>query len=116
MKTILVVDDNEDLRLIVKFMLKGFNVIEAKDGEKAVESFLKNKPDLVLMDIVMPEMDGIIATTKILKEEPEAKILAITAYSARSSEILNAGAKEVLKKPVRRTNLIKKVNEYLNQD
>ncbi len=114
MKTILIVDDNDDLRLIMKLMLNEFNVKEAENGEKAIESFLKNEPDLILMDILMPVMDGIEATVKILEKNPEAKIIAITAYSSRASEILNVGALEVLKKPFKKLDLINKIYKYLN--
>ena len=111
--TILVVDDNEDFRLILKLILGEFNVIEAENGEIAVDLYLKNRPDLVLMDILMPVMDGITATEKIMKKDPNAKVIAITAYSSRASEILNVGAKEVLSKPFKKNSLISTINKYL---
>ncbi len=113
MNTILVVDDNEDFRLILKLILGEFNVIEAENGEIAVDLYLKNRPDLVLMDISMPVMDGIAATEKIMKKDPNAKVITITAYSSRASEILNVGAKEVLSKPFKKNSLISTINKYL---
>ena len=114
MVTILVVDDNEKLREIFRIILKEFETIEAKNGIEAVELYKKYSPDIVLMDILMPEMDGIKATKEILKINSDAKITAITAYSSKSREILEAGALEVLKKPVRKNILIEKMKGYAN--
>ena len=112
MTIILIVDDNKDLRALFKLILNNFNILEAENGIEAIEHFKENKPDIILMDILMPEMDGIIATQKILEIDPNAIIVAITAYSARANEILKAGAKEVLKKPIRKKELIQKIQEY----
>lgn len=112
MTKILIVDDNDDLRALFRLILNSFEIFEAKNGIEAIENYNISKPDLVLMDILMPEMDGIVATRKILEENPDAIIVAVTAYSSRAHEILNAGAKEVLKKPVRKQELILKIKEY----
>ncbi len=112
MKNILIVDDNKDLRALFKLILNNFSILEAENGIEAIEHFKDNKPDLILMDILMPEMDGIIATRKILEIDPSAIIVAITAYSIRADEIIQAGAKEVLKKPVRKEELLRKIKEY----
>ena len=61
-------------------------------------------------------MDGIIATRKILKDKPHLNIIAITAYSTRASEVLEAGAKEVLNKPIRKNALLKKIRDYLEKN
>ncbi len=114
MVTILVVDDNEKLRSIFRLILKEYETIEAKNGLEAVELYKKYSPDIVLMDILMPEMDGIEATKEIIKINSNAKIAAITAYSSKSKEILEAGAQEVLKKPIRKNILIEKIKEYVN--
>ncbi len=112
MVTILIVDDNEKLRSIFRFILEEYETIEARNGIEAIELYRKYSPDIVLMDILMPEMDGIEATKEILKINPKAKIAAITAYSSKTNEILDAGAKEVLKKPIRKNILIEKMKEY----
>jgi len=112
---ILVVDDNDDLRGVFRLLLKEFEVVEASNGLEALSSYKKSKPELVLMDILMPEMDGIVATKKILEMDPKAQIIAITAYSTRSNEILDAGALDVLKKPIRKAELLKKINEYIDK-
>lgn len=113
MSKILIVDDNDDLRTIMKIMLREFEVVEAKNGKEAIELFNESKPDLVLMDILMPVMDGIEATEIIMEKDPDAVVVAITAYSSRAPEILNAGAKEVLKKPLRKEKLISKIKNHL---
>lgn len=112
MVTILIVDDNEKLRSIFRILLKEFETIEAKNGLEAIELYKKYAPDIVLMDILMPEMDGIKATKEILKIDANAKIAAITAYSSKAKDILEAGAKEVLTKPIRKNILLEKIKEY----
>lgn len=112
MVKVLIVDDNDKLRAIFKLILKEYKIFEAKNGIEAIEVFKEKQPDLILMDILMPEMDGIAATKEILKIDPKTTIIAITAYSSRASEIIEAGAKEVLIKPVRNVIILQKVKEY----
>ena len=113
MKKVLVVDDNEDLRLLLRLMLDDYDVIEAKDGLEAVEFYTRDKLDLVLMDILMPKKDGIEATREIKELHPDANIIAITAYSSHSDKILDAGAKKVVQKPIRKHDLILLVEENI---
>ena len=113
MAQILIADDNKELRALFCLMLKDFNLHEAENGIEAIEVCKKNKIELILMDILMPEMDGIVATREILNSYPEIIILGITAYTNRADELIKAGAKEVLIKPIRRKKLIDKVNEYM---
>jgi len=110
----MIADDNDQLRKLFKLMLKDHEIVEARDGQEAVELCKKNSPDLILMDILMPELDGIKATSKILAEHPNIPILAITAYSTKTQLILDAGAKAVLIKPIRKEVLLNKVAEFLN--
>lgn len=96
---ILLVDDHE----MVLMGLKGFlnlqsdiQVIgEATDGEEGVQKALSLKPDVIIMDLVMPKMDGVEATLAILKEWPEAKILVLTSYldNEKIYPVIDAGAK-----------------------
>ncbi|MHA1346449.1 MAG: response regulator [Candidatus Heimdallarchaeaceae archaeon] len=103
METILIVDDNEDLRSLFRLMLQThYEIVEASDGLEAISVFKEQKPALTLMDIVMPEMNGIEATREIKKISPEAKIIAITAYSTGIQDILDAGAFLVRQKPIRK--------------
>ena len=110
---ILVVDDNDDLRGVFRLLLKEYEIVEASNGIEALESYKNSKPSIVLMDILMPEMDGITATKKILEVDPDAQIIAITAYSTRANDMLEAGALDVLKKPIRKNELLNKINEYV---
>ena len=114
MPTILIADDNTDLRMLLRMMLSDYEVFEAENGSKAVEIYKNNKPDLVLMDILMPEKDGIEATKEIMEYDPEANIIAITAYHNQGENILEAGAKLVVKKPIRKQNLLKLVRENIS--
>jgi CheY-like chemotaxis protein len=112
---ILIVDDDELLREILMLMLSDYYVIEADNGRTAVEVFNKHLPDIVLMDVVMPEMDGVMATKQIISKYPNAKIVAITAFAfSKGKEMIDAGAKDVVSKPVRKEELIKVIEKYLN--
>ena len=81
-KNILICDDAAFMRMMIKDILtkNGYNVVgEAENGLKAVERFNETKPDLVLMDITMPEMDGIQALKKIKEMDPSANIIMCSA-------------------------------------
>ena len=111
---ILLVDDDELLRGILASMLSSYTIIEAGNGKEAVELYKIHKPDLVLMDIMMPVMDGVAATKEILKEDPDAKILAITAFAPiRGKEMLDAGAMDIISKPITRKKLNEIVQRFL---
>jgi len=113
---ILLVDDDVALREVLKTMLTNFNVIEADNGKDAVELYRTIKPDVVLMDIVMPNKNGIDATKEILEYDPSAKILAITAYAkSKAKEMMEAGAKEIISKPIKRRELIEMIMQYVNK-
>lgn len=103
---ILLADDNDDLRMLYSIMLSEFNVIQAVNGHEAVTFYKEHKPDLVLMDILMPIKDGIEATKEIIEFDPKAIIIAITAYSSKAENILLVGVKQVIKKPFRKNELI----------
>ena len=96
---LLLVDDHEMVRLGLKSYLSmqdGIDqVLEASDGQEGVELALKERPDVIIMDIVMPHMTGIEATLAILKEWSDAKILILTSYldNEKIYPVLDAGAK-----------------------
>ena len=80
----LVADDNGDTRRVVRWMLeqKGYAVIEAADGQQAVAAAVSHRPDLILMDLVMPVLDGFDAVTR-LREHPELRDVPVVAMTAR---------------------------------
>lgn len=81
MAKILVVDDNDYTRLMLQGILvsEGHDVVNAKDGEELVEAYEANKPDVVMLDVVMPNVDGITAAKELLKVHPDAKVIIESA-------------------------------------
>ncbi len=104
-KTILVVDDFDDTRLMMRLWLerRGYKVIEASDGVQAFEVARRESPDLIIMDIEMPEMDGLAATRRIRSEEHLAvvPIVAVSAYGAEHwrERAIEAGCNEYVSTP-----------------
>ena len=103
--TILVVDDFDDTRLLFRTWLerKGFLVIEAEDGNEAVSLAENKRPDLIIMDLEMPELDGLAATRKIrnIKGLENVPVLAVSAYGAEQfrEDALAAGCNEYVSTP-----------------
>ena len=119
MARILVVDDAAFMRMLLKKILTqaGHQIVgEASNGREAVEKYKQLKPDLVTMDIVMPEMDGITAVKEIMKIDPNAKIIMITAVGqeAKVMEALKSGAKGYIVKPFQAPKVIEEVNRVLS--
>lgn len=110
---VLVVDDDEWIRELFREMLSGYDVVMAESDVKAVESFRRENPDVVLMDIVVGDMDGIEATRRILSENPKAAVFAVICFSeTKGEEIIRAVAKEVISKPLKRSDLLSRVGKY----
>lgn len=104
--TILIVEDNAQNRLLMVDILKvrGYEVLEAHDGAEGIELARKHKPDLILLDMQMPVMDGLEAARR-LKADPETrsiKILAVTSFAMKGDRerILAAGCDEYMAKPI----------------
>jgi len=119
MAKVLIVDDAAFMRMLVKKILvqAGHQVVgEAGNGKEAVEKYKELKPDLVTMDVVMPEMDGISAVKEIMKIDPNAKIIMITAVGqeAKVMEALKSGAKGYIVKPFQAPKVIEEVNRVLS--
>ncbi|MCX8172257.1 MAG: response regulator [Archaeoglobaceae archaeon] len=114
-KVILIVEDDLALLEVLEVMLKDkYEVLKATNGIEAVKLYNSTKPDIVLTDIVMPGMDGVEATRQILKMDPNAKIIGITAYyRSKEGDLIEAGAKEVLEKPFTRKKLIEIIEKHL---
>jgi CheY-like chemotaxis protein len=114
-KKILIVDDDDLLRKIYKAMLsEEFEVIEATNGKEGVELYQSHFPDLVLIDIKMPVMDGIKATKEIKRINPDAVVVGITAYAPeKGDEMLEAGARSVIPKPIKREEFVEVIKKML---
>ena len=103
MAKILVVDDAEFLRVRITKMLtgNGHEVVEADNGAKAVARYRENRPDAVLMDVTMPEMDGLAALKEIRSGDPNARVVMLTALGQESVvlEAIKSGARDFVVKP-----------------
>jgi two-component system cell cycle response regulator DivK len=118
-RTVMVVDDNEDLREMLRYMVErlGYRVVEAENGLEAIKMTRHKCPDLILMDLSMPVMDG-LAATRLLRQTKEAShvpIVAITANRKEQSQAdaLAAGCNEYLTKPVNFHQLNSLLNTWL---
>ncbi|MEM0203870.1 MAG: response regulator transcription factor [Archaeoglobaceae archaeon] len=111
---VLIIDDDESIREIVRIMLKDFQVLEASNALEGIRIFTEEKPDIVLMDISMPGVDGVEATREILKINPKAVVIGFSAFSrSRGKDLINAGAKGVIEKPFTRKTLKEAIESYL---
>ena len=113
---VLVVDDAAFMRMMVKDILSknGYDVVgEAENGMKAVEKFNELRPDLVTMDITMPEMDGISAVKAIRKIDPKAKIVMCSAMGQQAMviEAIQAGARDFIVKPFQADRVLEAVRK-----
>ena len=111
-KNILICDDAAFMRMMIKDILSknGYNVAgEAENGAKAVEKYAELKPDLVLMDITMPEMDGIQALKKIKESDPSALVIMCSAMGQQAMviESIQSGARDFIVKPFQQERVIK---------
>jgi two-component system cell cycle response regulator DivK len=117
-KRVLVAEDFDDVRKMMKVFFEhdGFEVLEAADGYEAVQKAVSEQPDLIIMDIAMPVMDGIQATTAIRKHEhmSEVPILAVTAYADfYYDRALDVGCTDVIAKPVDLARLQPMLTDYV---
>jgi len=120
MKKILIVDDHVEIRKLVEITLRveDYQILQAKNGEEAIKIEKAEKPDLIIMDIIMPgKIDGIEAT-RILKNDHDAKVCPIIMLTVKGEEEdvkrgLDVGADDYFTKPFSPLQLIKKVEEVL---
>lgn len=117
-RRVLIVDDAIFMRTMIGDILKqaGFDVVgEASTGKEAVEKYRQLKPDLVTMDIVMPDMGGIDAVREIIKEDPEARILMCSAMGQQGLvvEAIQAGAGDFVVKPFQPSRVVEAVQRLL---
>lgn len=118
-KRILVVEDNKDNMTLIVDVLSSFDyeVVQAVDGEMGVELATKERPDLILMDLSLPRMDGWTATGHIKRDETlnHIPIIALTAHAmiGDKERALEAGCDDYLSKPIDLSELAKKLVQYL---
>lgn len=119
LKTVLLVEDNEDNLVVYRTILEhvGFRVIEARDGEEGVSRAREHLPDLILMDISIPKMDGWEATQR-LKADGNTKQIPIIALTAHALEedrqkALQAGCDGYLAKPVEPRRVVQEVERFV---
>ena len=118
-KIVLIVEDYADTRNMMKFLLQrfGYEVIEAADGQEAVDRVRQTPPNLILMDLSLPVMDGFTATQTIRKFKGFAKvpIIAVTAYgNSYYKRAIEAGCDDLINKPLDFNNLEPILNQYLS--
>jgi two-component system, chemotaxis family, chemotaxis protein CheY len=117
MATILIVDDTQFMRMRVAKVLTehGYTVIEAEDGDQAVQLYRAAQPDAVVMDITMPVKDGIAALDEIRQFDPQARVIMLTALGQEGMvlQAVRAGAKEYLCKPFNPERLIQALDKVL---
>ena len=117
-KKVLIVEDYEDSRTFMKFLVEsyGYQVVEAADGIEAIDKFKKQHPDLVLMDISLPIVDG-LTTTRTIRQMEKSKnlpIIAVTAFGKSFyKQAIEAGCNDLINKPVDFDTLEPILNQYL---
>jgi len=119
-KTILVVEDNElNMKLFHDLLeAQGYNVLQTRDGMEALKLARQHKPDLILMDIQLPEVSG-LEVTKWIKEDSALKmipIIAVTAFAMKGDEekIREGGCEAYIAKPISVTSFLKTIDQFLN--
>lgn len=116
LKKVLIVDDAAFMRYMIKSTVvnNGYEVVgEAKNGLEAIKMYTGLKPDIVTMDITMPDMTGIEALKEIIKIDPSAKVIMVSAMGqeAMVKEAIISGAKNFIVKPYTETNFLKVLNQ-----
>lgn len=121
-KTVMIVEDNElNMKLFNDLLeAKGYNTIQTRNGMEALELARQHKPDLILMDIQLPEVSG-LEVTKWLKEENELHaipVIAVTAFAMKGDEerIRQGGCEAYISKPISVNTFLETIETYLNRD
>jgi two-component system, cell cycle response regulator DivK len=118
-KTVLIVEDNELNMKLFNDLLEafGYKTVKTRDGRKAVDLAREHKPDLIIMDIQLPEISG-LKVTQLLKEDPELAaipVVAVTAFAMRGDEqrIRAGGCEAYLSKPISVSSFIETVRRFI---
>ena len=120
-KTILIVEDFEDTRVMVRYLLEdmGYRVLEASDGWKAVEAVKRQAPDLILMDMALPLINGLSAT-KLIRQFDETAKIPIIAFTASGQylyqQAIEAGCNDMINKPLDIDKLQPMIEQYLAKE
>ena len=119
-KTIIIAEDEDSNYRYLEMIINKTkaNILWAKDGIEAISLCKQHKPDLILMDIKMPNMDGLEATREIKKTHPEIPIIAQTAFAMENDErmSLEAGCNSYLSKPIKANKLLEVLSTFLMSD
>ena len=120
MGKIMIVDDARLMRNIIKNSIQernDFHVLEAENGDQAVEMYKRERPDIVTMDITMEEKNGVDAAKEILEFDPEAKIIMVTSLGQERllKECIDAGVSDYIVKPFTKDRLQSSVDNTVNQ-
>jgi two-component system chemotaxis response regulator CheY len=117
MPTVMVADDAEFIRLRIGRMLsdEGYVVVEAADGQEAVSVYHRARPDVVLMDLTMPNKNGLAALAEICRFDPHARVIMLTALGQQSimTEAIRAGARDFLVKPCEPERVVHAIKRLL---
>jgi two-component system, chemotaxis family, chemotaxis protein CheY len=113
---ILIVDDASFMRMMLRNILTSHGhtiVAEAENGLKAIEAYQASKPDIMLIDLIMPEMGGIEAVKRIMEIDPKAKVIICSAMGQQALvvEAMQAGARDFIIKPFQPTSVIEAVQK-----
>jgi two-component system chemotaxis response regulator CheY len=118
MPKVLIVDDAQFMRMRCAKLLEknGFEVVEAENGRLAVEVYQQTKPDAVLMDITMPEMDGLAALKEIRQLDPQARVAMLSALGQQGVviEAIKAGARDFIVKPFEQDRVLDALHKLLS--
>lgn len=114
--TLLIAEDNESNYILIRAILKEYDLLHARDGNEAVRLYRERHPDLILMDLKMPNMDGYEATAEIRKEDSDIPIIAVTAFAFAEDEqrVKQSGFNGYAAKPIKPAELKKIIVQYLS--
>ena len=122
MASILIIEDDQRLRLALKenLVFRGYEVSDASNGLEGINLFISNRPDIIVMDIIMPEKEGIETIRELKRDYPSVKIIAISGGGTLGPEhylkvALAMGADKTIKKPFRTDILVGSIEELLSQ-
>ena len=121
MKTALVIEDNEDNMKLITFILEknGYGTIRAKNGKTGIELALKERPDFILLDIQLPDMDGLEVLKELRRSEidDEIPIIAITSYamSGDRERLIGAGCNGYIEKPIDPVNIMNQIRKVIGE-